>query len=91
MKRLISILTLLFATLIAAPAMAQENWTGDWHGTLVTPRGQLRMLLTIRAGADGALTAELESVDQAPGQKIPVATPKSVSGWAIRNCRTRRS
>ena len=68
MRKLISILALLLATLIAAPAAAQGNVTGDWHGTLATPRGQLRMLLTIRAGADGALTAELESVDQAPGQ-----------------------
>jgi pimeloyl-ACP methyl ester carboxylesterase len=80
MKRLISILALLLAALGAAPAAAQGNVTGDWHGTLVTPRGQLRMLLTIRAGADGALTAELESVDQAPGQKIPVATVAVAGG-----------
>jgi len=80
MRKLISILTLLLATLIAAPAAAQENWTGDWHGSLVTPRGQLRVLLTIRAGADGALTAELESVDQAPGQKIPVVNVAVTGG-----------
>src|SRR5205085_10940902 len=80
MKKLVSILALLLATLIAAPAGAQENWTGDWHGSLVTPRGQLRLLLTIRAGENGALTAELESVDQAPGQKIRVATVAVASG-----------
>lgn len=80
MKKLISTLALLLMALFAAPAAAQENWTGDWHGTLVTPRGQLRMLLTIRGGADGALTAELESVDQAPGQKIPVATVAVAGG-----------
>jgi dienelactone hydrolase len=74
MRRLIAILALLLAALGAAAAVAQEGWTGDWHGMLVTPRGQLRMLLTIRASADGTLTAELESVDQAPGQKIPVPT-----------------
>ena len=72
MKKLISILMLLVATLVAAPAAAQDNWAGDWHGTLTTPRGQLRVLLTIRAGANGALAAEMESVDQAPGRKIPV-------------------
>ena len=82
MKKLASLLALLFAALVAAPAAAQETWTGDWHGTLVTPRGQLRMLLTIRAGADGALTAELESVDQAAGQKIPVPVI-SVSGGRL--------
>jgi pimeloyl-ACP methyl ester carboxylesterase len=74
MKRLISILALLLAALGAAPAAAQDNWTGDWHGTLVTARGPLRLLLTIHAGANGTLTAELESVDQAPGQKFPVPT-----------------
>ena len=60
--------------------MAQQGWAGDWHGTLLTPRGQLRMLLTIRAGENGALTAELESVDQAPGQKIPVQSVAATGG-----------
>lgn len=80
MKKLITILALLLAALLPAPAMAQQGWTGDWHGTLLTPRGQLRMLLTIRAGENGALTAELESVDQAPGQKIPVLTIAAADG-----------
>lgn len=73
MTRIISILALLLAALLAPAAYAQENWAGDWHGTLTTPNGALRLVLTIRAGADGALTGELESVDQAPGQKMPVA------------------
>ncbi len=59
--------------LLAPAAHAQEPWTGDWHGTIATPTGGLRLILTIRAGADGALGAELESIDQAPGQKIPVS------------------
>lgn len=80
MTKLRLILALLLAAFIAAPAVAQENWSGDWHGTLVTPRGQLRLLLTLHTGADGALTAELESVDQAPGQKIPVATVAVANG-----------
>jgi hypothetical protein len=75
MTRLISILAALLAVLLAPAAhAAQEDWAGDWHGTLTTPIGALRLLLTIRQGADGALTAEAESVDQAPGQKLPVAT-----------------
>jgi pimeloyl-ACP methyl ester carboxylesterase len=74
MKKLLSIFALLLAALAALPAAAQENWTGDWHGTLSTPRGQLRIQLTIRAGDNGALSAELESIDQAPGQMTPVPT-----------------
>ena len=73
MTRLLSILALLLAVLLAPAAYAQENWAGDWHGTLATPNGALRLILTIRAGSDGALTGELESVDQAPGQKMAVA------------------
>lgn len=80
MNRLIAALALLLAAFGAAPAAAQGNVSGDWHGTLVTPRGQLRMLLTIHPGADGALSAELESVDQAPGQKIPVPTIAVANG-----------
>lgn len=76
MTRWLSIVAFLLAAFVAAPSAAQqrESWTGDWHGTLTTPIGALRLLLTIRQGAEGALTAEVESVDQAPGQKIPVAT-----------------
>jgi alpha-beta hydrolase superfamily lysophospholipase len=75
MTRLISILAAVLAVLLAPAAhAAQESWAGDWHGTLTTPIGALRLLLTIRQGAEGALTAEVESVDQAPGQKIPVPT-----------------
>ncbi|MEA3014971.1 MAG: uncharacterized protein QOD42_3516 [Sphingomonadales bacterium] len=74
MSRLLATLAALLAVLLAPAAhAAQESWTGDWHGTLATPIGALRLLLTIRQGADGALAAEAESVDQAPGQKIPVA------------------
>ncbi|WP_395612886.1 hypothetical protein [Allosphingosinicella sp.] len=80
MKKLISILMLLVAMLVAAPAAAQDNWAGDWHGTLTTPRGQLRLVLTLRQAQGGALTAELESIDQAPGQKIPVPTVALASG-----------
>ena len=79
MTRLLSIAAFLLAALLAPAAHAQENWAGDWHGTLATPGGGLRLVLTISAGADGALTAELESIDQAPGQKIPV-TPIAIAG-----------
>jgi pimeloyl-ACP methyl ester carboxylesterase len=80
MTRLLAIAALLVAALFAGPARAQENWAGDWNGTLVTPNGPLRLLLTIRQGAEGALTAELESLDQAPGRKIPVAAVAVANG-----------
>ena len=63
----------LLALLLAPAAHAQDSWTGDWHGTLATPGGELRLRLTIRQSEDGALAADLESLDQAPGQKIPVS------------------
>ena len=81
MTRLLALFALLLAALAGTPAAAQApDWTGDWHGTLTTPRGQLRMQLTIRAGASGALTADMESIDQAPGQKIPVSNVAVAGG-----------
>lgn len=80
MTRLLSIAAFLLAALLAVPASAQENWTGDWNGTLATPNGPLRLLLTIRQAPDGALGAELESLDQAPGRKIPVANVAVANG-----------
>jgi tetratricopeptide (TPR) repeat protein len=43
---------------------AQEQLAGDWHGTLRAGRVQLRLILHIAAGKDGALKATLDSVDQ---------------------------
>ena len=66
------------AIALASPARAQDQWAGDWNGTLTTPAGALRLVLTVRQAADGALSAELESPDQAPGRKIPV-TPIAIA------------
>jgi len=46
---------------------------GEWHGTLVTLAGELMLVLSVSRAPDGSLKAELESPDQAPGQKIPVS------------------
>lgn len=46
---------------------------GDWHGALQTPVGPLTLVLTISRAPDGSLKAALESVDQAPGVKIPAS------------------
>ena len=74
MKTLISLLALLLGALLAVPAAAQpQDWTGDWHGALSLPGGQsLRLVVTISPGEGGALRGELESVDQAPGRKLPL-------------------
>lgn len=53
---------------------------GQWHGTLLTPGGELMLVLFVDRAPDGSLKAELESPDQAPGQKIPVASIKADEG-----------
>jgi pimeloyl-ACP methyl ester carboxylesterase len=74
MTRLLSILALLLAALLApaAQAQGQPDWTGDWNGTLALPGAQLRLIVTISAAPGGGLSGQLESVDQAPGQKLPI-------------------
>ena len=53
-------------------AQTAPDAVGDWHGSLTTPAGTLTLILTVTQDDTGALAAELESPDQAPGQKIPV-------------------
>ena len=50
----------------ATPAVA-----GDWEGAIDTGAGQLHLVLHLSAGADGALKATLDSVDQG-AMGIPV-------------------
>ncbi len=57
-----------------APIFAQEELVGPWHGVLDHPMGPLTLIVTIMEGEDGALRAELESPDQAPGRTVPVTT-----------------
>ena len=74
MKKLLSILALLLAAL-AVPAAAQpqsQSWTGHWHGTLVIQETRLRLIVTIADAPGGGLTGQMESIDQAPGQKLPM-------------------
>lgn len=73
MRTLLSIFTLLL--LLAVPAAAQpqpQGWTGDWHGTLVIEGTRLRLIVTIADAPGGGLSGQLESVDQGPGQKLPM-------------------
>lgn len=69
---------LLVALLLTlAPAFAQDSPNtppaGDWLGVLATPSGELRLLVTATEQADGSFRGQLESLDQAPGQKIPMS------------------
>ena len=77
MNRIFRTVAMLIAAWCAAaaaqPALAQAapDAAGAWHGVLTTPNGSLRLIITVSRTPDGALKADLESPDQAPGQKIP--------------------
>jgi dienelactone hydrolase len=57
----------------AAPVEAQSRAAGDWHGALTTPGGRLMLVFRIQVAPDGSYTGDLESVNQNPGQRIPLA------------------
>ena len=57
----------------AALPAAPPSVAGDWEGALDTPSGQLHLVLHLTAGADGALKATLDSVDQG-AMGIPVSS-----------------
>jgi uncharacterized protein len=69
MKRWIALGVVLLAGCLA---QAQEI-VGDWQGAIDTGMGQLRLVLHITKGADGALKATLDSIDQG-ANGIPVKT-----------------
>jgi len=77
LKILPALLVVLSLGLWNPPAFTQSATTtnnsahGDWTGTLETPGGKMRLWLTVQEADDGSLSAVLESIDQAPGQKIP--------------------
>jgi len=64
----------------AAQAQAAPDPLGDWSGVLQMPQGNLTLIISISRAPDGALRAELESPDQAPGQKIPATSIKAEGG-----------
>ena len=72
-RRFLLILILFIAAPVGAYAQDRPG-DGDWLGVLETPGGRLRLLVTVTTAEDGGQTAVLESLDQAPGQKIPVTT-----------------
>jgi len=68
MKRWMAVALILLAGCLAQA----QDITGDWQGTLDTGMGQLRLVLHITKGADGALKATLDSIDQPGANGIPV-------------------
>lgn len=77
MRRIFKIIAVTLALALAvfgaavAFAQAAPDPVGSWYGVLQTPRGGLTLVVTVSRNADGSLKGELESPDQAPGQKIP--------------------
>jgi len=61
-----------------APEMQQLSVAGDWQGTLAAGPVQLRLILHIKAAADGSLSGNLDSVDQG-------ALGLPVSGIAVKD------
>lgn len=65
-------LILLITGLASAQSIADRS--GDWLATLQTPGGDMRLQVTVTIDEDGEQTAVLESLDQAPGQLIPISS-----------------
>lgn len=75
------LLAFYVVALMAAGVWAQQpdgpaDLAGDWSGAVVTPVGEITVLLTM--AEDGG--AVIESVDQAPGQKNPVSGLAAADG-----------
>ena len=82
---------LALTSFIGAPSMAQpasppshmaeqDGWTGSWHGVLEAGHRRLRLRLVISPAADGGLSGQLESLDQAPGQRMPLTMLSVIDG-----------
>lgn len=69
-------LSCLCLVLISHLAMAAswEPLTGDWHGRVSTPQGELLLIFRFQPDGDG-YQGTLESPAQAPGQRIPLQDP----------------
>lgn len=64
---------IVVAVIFVAGCLAQaQDIAGDWQGTLDTGMGQLRLVLHLTKGTDGALRATLDSIDQPGANGIPV-------------------
>ena len=67
----LTVSVLLMGFVLAGAARAQTPApvvTGDWHGVLTIPTGELRLGVGITAKPGGGLTGALSSPDQGPGE-----------------------
>ncbi len=56
---------------LSAPAAAADPAIGEWHGIAASLNGAVTLVVRIQ-GTPGHYTGALESVDQAPGEQIPL-------------------
>jgi pimeloyl-ACP methyl ester carboxylesterase len=76
MKSLHALALSLLLTFAAACTAPTERAVGDWHGTMTTPAGELSLVVRI-SHKGGALAGDMESIDQAPGELIPITITKA--------------
>jgi pimeloyl-ACP methyl ester carboxylesterase len=81
-KRLVLVFTVLLAAFAAGRATAQDapDIVGTWSGAVSVPTGDLRLVLYVERGVDGALKAQIESIDQNPGNKADVTAISAADG-----------
>jgi len=82
MHRLFSLILAAALALAVPHAHADDRLIGDWHGFLRTPVGQITLALSVSQNADGSLAGTVESIEQAPGQTLPVSN-LSVEGDTV--------
>lgn len=75
-RRLKSALFALFVAAMTSVSLAgvgPSAIVGTWHGNLQIAGGTFALELSIDQNAGGKLSGELESIDQAPGKRIPLS------------------
>lgn len=70
LRRLCALCVLIGASI--SHATQSPVMTGDWHGTLATPQGELVLIIHLDQSAASGYSGVLEVPAQAPGQKIPL-------------------
>lgn len=74
----LTVAMVMMALVLAGAARAQEA-SGDWHGALSSPLGDLRIGVTVERDPSGALSGHLTSPDQSP-KPIPLANVLAADG-----------
>lgn len=81
MKKLIAVAVILFSVLFINNAIAAENITGTWQGTLAAaPGSELTIQFVITQNADGSYSVVLNSPDQGAIKDIKASSVSFDSG-----------